>query len=618
EEIPYVFLVLGVYICRLNIKFVSKFDKIYVDECVEISDVCGPNSVCNNTVGSYNCWCMSGYNVTDPNLPINSNNTCKDVNECVEISDVCGPNSICNNTVGSHNCSCMTGYNVTDTNLPINNNNTCKGMIDSSSNEHYSHCYNENGSYLYINECLFSPSVCGPDSNCTNEIGSYNCSCLDGFTVINSSLPISINDTCRGTGAIWTCKFRPKIQFFIHLGISKLPNSTTEIEIPEIPISTHITIIVFTTLDKILPTRNTTTSSSNNSSKSDVRINGDVVVVKIDEETITNISFVFDITDQSLGNPQCVFWNFNLDAWDSTGCEVKPYIRKGNETGRITCECNHTTSFSILMSPFSIKHIALAYITYIGVAISMASLILCLIIEIIVWKSMTRNDTSYMRHVSIVNIAVSLLIANICFIIGAAIAEQEQPTSVGRCSPVVFFMHFFYLALFFWMLMSALLLFYRTVMVLSQMSRAKMMVIAFISGYGAPLLIAVITVASTAGPQNYISKRNACWLNWYESKALLAFVIPALTIVVINLMVLIVVLYKMLRRGVGATTQPDEKHALVVIARCVAILTPIFGITWGFGIGTMVSEDLGIHVVFALLNSLQVSLSLLTTNYYIY
>ncbi|KAF4100002.1 hypothetical protein G5714_020128 [Onychostoma macrolepis] len=387
--------------------------------------------------------------------------------------------------------------------------------------------------------------------------------------------------------------------------ISNLPNSTTEIQIPEIPVSTLITVIVFTSLDNVLPTRDTSTSSTNDTSKSNVRINGDVVVVQVDNNVINNISFAFDITDQSLGNPQCVFWNFNLDAWDSTGCEVKPYISEGNETGKITCECNHTTSFSILMSPFSPKIDALEYITYIGVSISMASLILCLIIEIIVWKSMTRNDTSYMRHVSIVNIAVSLLIANICFIIGAAIAKYEQPPSANSCSPVVFFMHFFYLALFFWMLMSALLLFYRTVMVLSQMSRAKMMVIAFTVGYGAPLLIAVITVASTAGPQNYISKRNACWLNWFESKALLAFVIPALTIVAINLVVLIVVLYKMLRRGVGAATQPDEKHALVVIARCVAILTPIFGLTWGFGIGTMVSPNKGIHVVFALLNSLQ-------------
>ncbi|XP_048063226.1 adhesion G protein-coupled receptor F5-like isoform X2 [Megalobrama amblycephala] len=384
-------------------------------------------------------------------------------------------------------------------------------------------------------------------------------------------------------------------------GISNLPNSSTEILIPQISKPTPITIIVFTTLDNVLPTRDTSNKNDNNT---DVRINGDVVVVKVNQK-INSISFAFDITNQSLGNPQCVFWNFKLDAWDSTGCEVKPYIRKGNETGKITCECDHTTSFSILMSPFSLYHKALAYITYIGVAISMASLILCLIIEIIVWKSMTRNDTSYMRHVSIVNIAVSLLIANICFIIGAAITEQEQPTSVGRCSPVVFFMHFFYLALFFWMLISALFLFYHTVMVLSQMSRAKMMAIAFIVGYGAPLLIAVITVASTAGSQNYVTKQDACWLNWLESKALLAFVIPALTIVAINLVVLIVVLCKMLRRGVGAATQPDKKHALVVTARCVAILTPIFGLTWGFGIGAMFSRDLGVHMVFTILNSLQ-------------
>ncbi|XP_055042517.2 adhesion G-protein coupled receptor F1 [Misgurnus anguillicaudatus] len=386
---------------------------------------------------------------------------------------------------------------------------------------------------------------------------------------------------------------RVKIQNSFN-AISQLPNSTTQIMIPNVPESTFITLIVFTKLDNVLPTRNT---SNNDSRTSENSINGDVVVVKVDK-TISNISFTFDITNTSLKNPQCVFWNFSLDRWDSNGCKVK---LSGNET--VTCECDHTTSFSILMSPFAIDNLALAYITYIGVAISIASLILCLIIEAIVWKSIRRNDTSYMRHVSVVNIAVSLLIANICFIIGAAIADQEQPTSVGRCSPVVFFMHFFYLAVFFWMFISALLLLYLTVMVFSQMTRAKMMVIAFTVGYCAPLLIAVITVASTAGPQHYVSKENACWLNWFESKALLAFVIPALTIVAFNLVVLIVVVCKMIRRGVGA--QSDESNTLVVIARCLVILAPIFGITWGFGIGTMVSRNFGIHVVFAILNSLQ-------------
>ncbi|KAB5543735.1 hypothetical protein PHYPO_G00083010, partial [Pangasianodon hypophthalmus] len=377
-------------------------------------------------------------------------------------------------------------------------------------------------------------------------------------------------------------------------------NSTTQINIPVTSAQTSLTVIISLSLNNILPVRNLT---YNDSSQGGTRINGDVALIETNT-TINNISLSFNIKNKTLGKPQCVFWNFSLlngvGGWDSTGCQLKT----GNETERFTCECNHTTSFSILMSPFSLDKglaIILDYITYIGVAISLASLVLCLIIEIIIWKSVTRNDTSYMRHVSIVNIAVSLLIADICFIIGAAVVNQGE----GPCSTATFFMHFFYLALFFWMLLSALLLLYRTLMVFSRMTRGAMMAIAFTVGYGAPLIIAVITVASTAGRKGYIQKDYNCWLNWNETKALLAFVIPALTIVAINLLVLIVVLCKMMRRGVNASTQPDEKHPLMVIARCVAILTPLFGLTWGFGIGTMVSPNFGIHVVFAFLNSLQ-------------
>ncbi|KAL2082048.1 hypothetical protein ACEWY4_021866 [Coilia grayii] len=345
-------------------------------------------------------------------------------------------------------------------------------------------------------------------------------------------------------------------------------------------------------------TNNTTNSSTNN-------ITATVVLVQVNV-TINNISLSFDLINETAGNPQCVFWNFDLfdglGGWDSFGCELISHI---NNT--VTCECNHTTSFSILMSPYippGLK-LLLDFITYIGVGISLASLIICLIIEGIIWKSMTRNDTSYMRHVCVVNVAVSLLIADIWFIVGAAVSDSEE-TSVGSCTAATFFIHFFYLALFFWMLVSALLLFYRTVMVLSHMTRSTMLAIAFTLGYGAPLIIAVVTVATTAGSGGYIRENKICWLNWDKTKALLAFVIPALTIVAINFLVMIVVLFKMLRRGVGNTNQSNDKHALVVIARCVAILTPLFGLTWGFGIGIMVwPEAAGLHIVFAVLNSLQ-------------
>ncbi|XP_067251721.1 adhesion G-protein coupled receptor F1-like [Chanodichthys erythropterus] len=386
-------------------------------------------------------------------------------------------------------------------------------------------------------------------------------------------------------------------------------NSTAEIFIPNIT-STHknvtITTVAFSSLGNVMPARNRT----DNLNKTENVINGLIVVINT-SISINNIELSFEKHSNSvtqnnnsvnLGNPQCVFWEFNLfnhtGGWDSTGCEV---IRV-NDT--VTCHCNHTTSFSILMSPFVPEDLALSVITYVGVAVSIASLVVCLIIEMIIWKDVSRNSTSHVRHVSLVNIALSLLIADICFIIGAAVANPGEDYT-SSCSAVVFFTHFFYLALFFWMMASALLLLYRTTVVFSQLSKSVMMAVAFIVGYGTPVLISVITVASTAGSKKYVTQNGTCWLNWDDSKALLAFVLPALVTVVVNIIVVIIVIMKMLRRGVGESNR-DERKVSVVILRCVVILTPLFGITWGLGLGIMIEpKALALHYLFTIFNSLQ-------------
>ncbi|XP_068998114.1 adhesion G protein-coupled receptor F4 [Embiotoca jacksoni] len=397
-------------------------------------------------------------------------------------------------------------------------------------------------------------------------------------------------------------------------------NSSVVIQIPNSDISNvFITTIVFSTLNNVMPTRNSTfdvglLNATGNGTLADDAINAAVVLVKINA-TVPNVTLSYNKLNGALSlNPQCVFWNFTLfnetGAWDDEGCI---FVSDINNT--VTCSCDHLTSFSILMATDIPPKIItlLDVITYVGVGISLASLVICLIIEGYVWKAVTRNSTAFMRHVSIINTALSLLIADICFIIAAFIAKnplenpgEDYEVPVGPCSTATFFMHFFYLALFFWMLVSGLLLFYRTVMVFSHMSKSTMLAIGFTLGYVCPLIIAVITVAVTAPGRGYIRKDNACWLNWLETKALLALVIPALTIVLINILIVIVVLFKMLRRGVGDTAHTDEKHTMVVILRCVAILTPLFGLTWSLGVGTMISPtNEGIHIAFAFFNSLQ-------------
>uniref|UniRef100_A0A8C5D0V4 Adhesion G protein-coupled receptor F5-like n=1 Tax=Gadus morhua TaxID=8049 RepID=A0A8C5D0V4_GADMO len=381
---------------------------------------------------------------------------------------------------------------------------------------------------------------------------------------------------------------------------------------------TFITTITFSTLSNVLPPRTNASfnaSQDANATGPEILINAAVVLIQLNGSRALrpNLTLSYRKRNTSLTeDPQCVFWNFQLldfqGGWDDEGCT---FVSDVDDV--VECNCDHLTSFSILMStglpPGAAE--ALDIITYIGVAISIVSLVICLIIEALTWKAMTGNTTSYLRHVSLVNIAVSLLIADIWFIIGAAITSETDPTEMvplAACSAATFFIHLFYLALFFWMLVSALLLFYRMVMVFSHMSKATMLAIGFSLGYGAPLVIAVVTEAATAPqvPQGYIRDNNGCWLRWEDTFALLAFIIPAGVIVFINFVILIVVLTKMLRRGVESS-HSEEKNTLLVILRSVAILFPTFGLTWALGVGVMVApRNLGLHVTFALFNSLQV------------
>ena len=57
-----------------------------------------------------------------------------------------------------------------------------------------------------------------------------------------------------------------------------------------------------------------------------------------------------------------------------------------------------------------------------------------------------------MRHICIVNITASLLVADVWFIVAAAIHDHHFPLNETACVAATFFIHFFYLSVFFWML----------------------------------------------------------------------------------------------------------------------------------------------------------------------
>ncbi|KAI4888917.1 hypothetical protein NFI96_005924 [Prochilodus magdalenae] len=160
-----------------------------INEC-EDKRVCpGRNFQCVNTLGSFECHCMSGFR--------RERDICEDDDECAS-----GPcDHSCVNTQGGYNCECSEGYQVS-----LEDKHKCAlhcpqwecPAVDCDPNSpHQCDCprgfiLEERPTGLFcvdIDECVMS--YC--DQDCKNTIGGYICSCNEGFNLIG-------NAKCEKTG----------------------------------------------------------------------------------------------------------------------------------------------------------------------------------------------------------------------------------------------------------------------------------------------------------------------------------------------------------------------------------------------------------------------------------
>ncbi|XP_067884639.1 adhesion G protein-coupled receptor F5-like, partial [Heterodontus francisci] len=338
--------------------------------------------------------------------------------------------------------------------------------------------------------------------------------------------------------------------------------------------------------------------SSNTSSS---RLNGLIMTTTTENSsTCIEMTFIPLNTTFDPASVQCVFWNFALNGtggWDQTGC--RPETNGSN----IVCKCNHLTSFSTLLlyqipkeSPF------LSHISHITTGISLGCLAISVIIEGVVWKHVTKNKISQARHIIMLNIVLSLLTADTLFI-----ASEYVMPNTAVCIPTVFLMNFLFLALFFWMFTLALLLLYHLIFLFKDFSRAAMMTISFTLGYLCPSIISISTF-TVAYLRNQYIKKDKCWLNTEEIYLYLSFIVPILTIVTINMFIAFVAMCKMLRPTIGEklSSHAKDKNVPKQIARSIAILTSLLGLTWLLAFAFLDKHpSVAIHYAINILNGLQ-------------
>uniref|UniRef100_A0A674HPL7 Adhesion G-protein coupled receptor D1 n=1 Tax=Taeniopygia guttata TaxID=59729 RepID=A0A674HPL7_TAEGU len=120
-------------------------------------------------------------------------------------------------------------------------------------------------------------------------------------------------------------------------------------------------------------------------------------------------------------------------------------------------------------------------------------------------------------------------------------------------------------------------------------------------GWGCPLVICVISAMSSL--DSYGESGN-CWLS-LENGAIWAFVAPAMFVILVNIGILIAVTRVISRISADSYKVHGDANAFKLTAKAVAVLLPILGSSWIFGILAVNAHALVFQYIFAVFNSLQ-------------
>nr|DBA25700.1 TPA: hypothetical protein GDO54_010060 [Pyxicephalus adspersus] len=368
--------------------------------------------------------------------------------------------------------------------------------------------------------------------------------------------------------------------FSTHLGVSMSIDKQTISSLLQQQ-GIKITSVVFSSLGNLLP------SSFGKSIDSQLNSVVQSTTIKLSDLSFfsSNIQMSFVVNRSDKGYSQhCVFWDFSLPgsggSWSDIGCTSRV------DTNTTFCSCNHLTSFAVLMSINVEPLMLIEEITYVGLGVSILALCICIFVEGFVWKTVTRTNISYFRHISLINIAVSLLCADAFFLSSAFPSVIDEHLI---CLSITFLNQFFYLALFFWTFAQSLMLLHQLLFVFHHLRKKIFVSLSFTAGYFFPAIITIGTFLYFY-PKGKYRHEKVCWLN-PESGAIYAFAVPAGSIIVFNFLTLLVVIAKLSRPSVSDANQPDDRETAKSILKAIVVLTPVFGLTWSFGFALLTDLD---------------------------
>ncbi|XP_041752240.1 adhesion G protein-coupled receptor L2 isoform X3 [Coregonus clupeaformis] len=363
-----------------------------------------------------------------------------------------------------------------------------------------------------------------------------------------------------------------------------------------------LVFVLYKHLGRFLSTENATLRGGGGGggrNLSDLTVNSHILAASITKESSRvfvsdPVIFTLEHLDKEhFYNPNCSFWNYSersmMGYWSTQGCKLLD-----TNKSHTTCSCSHLTNFAILMAhrgnvvEGSVHELLLTVITRMGIAVSLV----CLAISLFTFCFFRGLQSD--RNTIHKNLCLNLFIAELVFLVGINMTEPKLV-----CSIIAGVLHFFFLAAFAWMCLEGVQLYLMLVEVFeSEFSRRKYY---YVSGY---LFPAVVVGISVAIDYRSYGTQKACWLR-VDNHFIWSFIGPVTFIIMLNLIILIVTMYKMVKHS--TSMKPDSTRLGGIRSWVLGAFALLFllGLTWSFGLFFLNESSVVMAYLFTIFNTLQ-------------
>ncbi|XP_069783230.1 adhesion G protein-coupled receptor E2-like isoform X2 [Narcine bancroftii] len=662
------------------------------DEC--LSNQCGSNAACHNTMGSFYCTCNKGFysdsgdhKFTDPTKSI-----CKDYDECYTIPTICGKNSNCFNTKGSFICVCQKGFSQPSGVVNFTGYGSHCEDVDEcllSPCESSTTCSNVVGSYTCACNPGFISSSGGSRLHHGDVCLEFECptTTFDNCPPVTMEMgPMQVGDSGSETGQRSVDPYCSVMSFLHHLSVCEMLQNEEDFDpdhhLKSVSMFTNqllgnhsllsnmnhqerqemlvlslrmvessVMAMMFTLMDQekknmsfdnievemeVLRDLNSSAAETAMLSakgnqldvhwrsvidEGDLGLAGVALIAfsqmqyvlnsSMDQEKLqlnshiltatstrksnkplidrVNITFQNEKAKKAEEQVVCVALNHTVGGghWSRQGCT----LIRANRTHTV-CQCTHFTSFAILMALYNTQEpwhlLNLSLISYIGISISLVCLLLSFVTFLACRAIKGTRSTIHM------NLCLCLFLAEMLFLISIS-----QTRNKVVCAIIAGFLHYFFLAVFSWMCLEGIQLYLLVVKVFNADCLGKRHM--FPVGYGLPLLVVGISAAIYS--EGYGTQQH-CWLS-LDKHFVWSFLGPVCAILLINAVFYCITLIKLAKRM--STLKKDKPALQKIRSFTLAAIAQLFllGCTWIFGIFHFRKETIAMAYIFTIVNSFQ-------------